>query len=196
HAKRHLDLLLFCIRRGCFVCGSRSIFLAAESFDLVKDRAKHVCVVIRNSFGEISKVACALNDGGDTFETHPGVNVTLRQRRERSVGVRVELDEHEIPNLDATRIILVYQSAACVAGWSEIDMHLRAWPTRARVSHHPKIIGLAAIKNVNPRVKIGFLKYTRPMIVGLLIKLTRLVGTRLVNGGVESLRWKFPAFDQ
>ena len=75
-------------------------------------------------------------------------------------------------------------------------MNLRTRPTGTCVAHHPEIIGLAAIENVNLRVEIGFPKQARPVIMRFLIEFTRFARTGLVNGRIKALRWKFPAFDQ
>ena len=119
----------------------------------------------------------------------------LRQRRERSVGIRVELDEDQIPNFNAARIIPVHERAARVAVRRKIDMQFRARAARTGVAHHPKVVGLTKTGDVDLRIEIGILKQTRPIIVRLLIKLARLARPRLVNGRVKSLRGKFPTFD-
>jgi len=99
-----------------------------------------------------------LNDCCHTLETHPRIDVTLGQRRERAIGIRVELNENEIPDLDAARIVLVHECAARVAVRCEVDMHFRARAARTRVAHHPEIVGLAAAENVNLWIEIGFAK--------------------------------------
>src|SRR5205085_4709686 len=129
---------------------------------------------------------------GCPFETHPGIDVTLRQRRESPVGIRVELDENQIPDLNAARIILVHERAARVAVWCKIDMQLRARPARTSVAHHPEIVGLAEAKNVNFRIEISVLKQARPMLVCLLVELAWLARPGFVNGRVKPLRRKFP----
>ena len=111
-------------------------------------------------------------------------------------GLRIELDENEIPNLDAARIFLVHQRAARVAIGREIDMHLRARPARAGIAHHPEIVGFAAIENVNCWIEISLAKQSRPMIVRFLVELARFAGAGFVNSRVKPLRRKLPAFDQ
>ena len=111
-------------------------------------------------------------------------------------GIRIELDENQIPNLDAARILFVHERAAGVTIRREIDMHLRARPARAGIAHHPEIVGLSAAENVNFWIEIGFAKQSRPMIVRFLVELARFARTGFVNGRVKPLCRKFPALDQ
>ena len=110
--------------------------------------------------------------------------------------LRIELDENQIPNLDAARIILVHKDATRMAVWRQIDVHFRARPARAGVAHHPEIVGFPAAENVNFWIEIGFAKQMSPMIVGFLIELTRLVRPGLINRRIKPFGRKFPAFDQ
>ena len=64
---------------------STGVFLAAQFFDLIEDRAKNIGFVIGNGAGEIGKIFRALNDRGHALETHAGIDVPLRKRRKRSV---------------------------------------------------------------------------------------------------------------
>ena len=134
------------------------VFFAAQFFQLVEDRAKNVGLVIRSCSGKIGEILGALNDCDGALETHSGIDVSLRQRRECAVRVRIELDEHQVPNLDATRIIFVHKRATRVAVWRQIDVHFRARSARAGVAHHPEIVGFPAAENVNFWIEIGFAK--------------------------------------
>ena len=51
--------------------------------------------------GEVGKAFGALDDAGDALETHAGIYMLRGQGGEGAVGVGVELDEDEVPNLDA-----------------------------------------------------------------------------------------------
>ena len=75
-------------------------------------------------------------------------------------------------------------------------MDFRARAAGTGIAHHPKIVGLAAIENVNSRVELGFTKKTGPMLICFLIKLARFADVGFVNGGVKALRRKFPALDE
>src|SRR4030095_9890676 len=134
-----------------------------------------------------------LNDCGRALESHSSIDVTLRQRRERSVRVRIELDEHQIPNLNAARIVLVPERTAGVAVRRKIYMQLGARAARTGVAHHPEIVGLAKTADVNFWIEIGVAKQSRPMIVRFLIEFAWIAWARFVNGRVEPLRGKFPA---
>jgi len=84
--------------------------------------------------------------------------MTLRQRGERAVGVGVELDENQIPNLNAARIVFVHERAARVAIGRKIDMQLGARPARAGVAHHPEIVFLVPVYDMDLWIKIRVLK--------------------------------------
>src|SRR4029077_3513980 len=164
--------------------------------DFVEDRAEDVSFVIRNCSGKIRKILGALNDRYGALEAHSSIDVTLRQRGERSVWVRVELDENEVPNLDATRVFLVHELAACVAIGRKVDVHFRARPTGTGVAHHPEIVSLATVENVNSRIEIGFTKQMSPVLVCFLVELAGFARTGFINGCVKPLRRKFPPLDQ
>jgi hypothetical protein len=107
-----------------------------------------------------------LNDRSDALETHSGIDVTVREWdifgatgvSDPGYRLRIELDENQIPNLDATRIVFVHERAAGVAIRGKIDMQLRARAARAGVAHHPKVVGLVAVDDVDRGIEIGFAK--------------------------------------
>src|SRR6266566_7676800 len=175
-------------------------FLAAQFFNLIENWAEDIGLVIRNCSGKIAEILGALNDCDGALETHSGIDMARCQWHILGLagvtapGYRlcVELDEHQIPNLDAARVVFVHKCAARIAIWREIDMHLRARSARAGVAHHPKIVGLAAAENVNLWIKVGFAEQTRPVIVRFLVKLAGLAGAGLINGRVKPLCRKFP----
>ena len=70
---------------------------------LVEDRTEDVGLVIGDRAGEIGEIFRPLNDCGDAFKTHAGIDVLRRQRRKGAVRIRVELDEDQVPDLDAPR---------------------------------------------------------------------------------------------
>ncbi len=60
---------------------------------------------------------------------HAGVHVLRGQRREGAVGIRVELDEDVVPDLDAAGIAFVDKAAVrAVAGGREVHVDLGAGP--------------------------------------------------------------------
>ena len=73
-------------------------------------------------------------------------------------------------------------------------MDFRAGAARAGFAHHPKIVFLAAIHNVDFGIQAGGGEFLHPKIAGILIELAWiaicLIGT--IDGRVEALRRKFP----
>src|SRR4029453_5090976 len=81
-------------RAGCAPLRVRQragVFFAAQSFELVENPAKDVGLVIRSCSRKIREILGALNDCAHTLETHPSINVTLRQRGKGFIGICVEL---------------------------------------------------------------------------------------------------------
>src|SRR5207244_719996 len=104
-------------RRQC-----RRVFFSAQLLQFVENRTKNVGLVIGDRAGEIGEIFCALKDCRRTLKSHSGIDMTLRQWRKRAICVRVELDENQVPNLDAARIVGVDELASGVAVWRQIDM--------------------------------------------------------------------------
>ena len=173
----------------------RAVFLAAQLFQRVENRTENVGLVIRDfGVGEILETFGALNDGGDALEAHAGVHVPGGQRRKGAVGIRIELDENEVPDFDATGIAFVHQAALGIASGREVDVQFGARAAGAGVAHHPEIVLLAAINDVDGGIEPGGAEFFRPAIPRLLVALGRValgfVG--IVNRGVKALRRKFP----
>ena len=189
HAKRHVDFLLL---RRFIARQSRGVTLAALFLELGKNRAEHIGVVVRDSLAKIGKAAGRLHDGRDALETHPGVDVLGRKRRKRAVDVRVVLDENKVPNLDALRTVGVDQPPFRIACLGEVHVQFAAGATRAGVAHHPEIVLLVAVDDVNIRVEPGLLENGLPEIVRLLIQFARVALARLVHRGVKALLRELP----
>jgi len=98
------------------------VFLAAELCQPIENGPENIGLVVRDRPGEIGEIFRALNDCGDTLKTHSGIDVTLGQRCQCAVGVRVELDKDQVPDLDAARIVFVDEHAAGVAVERKINM--------------------------------------------------------------------------
>ena len=120
--------------------------------------------------------------------------MALWERREGAVWIGVELDEDKVPDFDATWIVPVDERAAGVAIRREVDMQLGTGAAGTGIAHHPEIVLLVPVHNVHGRIEIGLTEEVGPMIVGFLVELARFVRPGLINGGVEALRRKFPAF--
>ena len=164
----------------------------------VKNRAENVGLVIGNfRVGEVGQVLRALNDAGDALKAHAGVHVPGGQRRERAVRVRVELNENEIPDFDAARVALVHQIAFGVAFWREINVQFRARTARAGSAHHPEIVLLAAVDDVDFRVEADDAEFFSPAIPSFLVKFAGIVlgFVRRINRRVKPRRRKFPFLD-
>ena len=130
------------------------IFLAAQFFHLVEDRAKNIGLVIRNRAGKIGEILRALDDRCHALETHPGIDVTLRQRRKRSVRIRVELDENQIPNLDAPRIVFVHQRSRVSPSGVRSTCNSEHGPHGPVSPIIQKLSFLLPIDDVNRRIEI------------------------------------------
>ncbi len=111
---------------GVLPCTSGSVlayFFAAQLFQLVENWAENVGLVIRSRSRKIGEILCALNDCYGALETHSGIDVARCQRdifgmagvTAAGYRLRVELDENQIPNFDAARIIFVHERATGVA---------------------------------------------------------------------------------
>ena len=180
------------------------VFLATQPFQLIEYWTENVGLVIRDRAGKIGEILRALNNRYSALEAHSRIDVAGRERNifyaagVTASGYRfgIELDENQIPNLDAARIFFVHERATRVAVRRKIDMHFRARSARAGVAHHPEIVGLPTVENVNLWIEIGFAKQTRPVFVRFLVELAWFVGSGLVNCRVKALCRKIPALDE
>ncbi len=94
-------------------------------------------------------VVDALQDAGDTFDAHAGVDVLLRQRAEDLVAVLRAarsadvLHEHEIPDLDVAVLVGLRAALDAVLGAAVVE-DLRARAARAGHAHRPVVVLHAA----------------------------------------------------
>src|SRR4026207_2515186 len=109
--------------------------------------------------------------------------MTLRKWPKASVGICVELDENQIPNLDAARVVFIHARAAGVAVRRKIDMQFRTRSAGTGIAHHPEIIFLVSVYDVDGRIEIGLTKQSFPVVVRFLVELARFTGPWFVNGG-------------
>ena len=63
-----------------------------------------------------------MDDRGHALEAHSGIDMTLRQRRKSAVGIGVELNENQIPDLDAPWILLIDEHAPGITEGRKIDV--------------------------------------------------------------------------
>ena len=127
------------------------------------------------------------------------------ERRKRAVGVGVVLDEDVVPDLNATRVGAVDEFRAgdlffhaCFArAGAKVHVDFGAGTARAGFAHHPEVIFLAAVDDVDGRIETDAAKFLGPKIVGFFVAVggVVLVLVRLIDGRVDALRRKFPDFD-
>ena len=106
------------------------VFFATQLFQLIEDGTEYVGLIIGNRAGKIRKIFRSLNNRAHALETHSGIDVARREWNILDAGevsdpgyrLRVELDENQIPNLDAARILFVHERAARVAVRRKIDV--------------------------------------------------------------------------
>ena len=83
-----------------------------------------------------------LDDGGDSFEPHAGIDAGLGEGFQRPVGKAFELHENEVPEFQVP--VAVAPEAALGAPAADarslVDDDLRTRPARAGVAHLPEII--------------------------------------------------------
>ena len=95
----NIDLLLLV---GTFSVGTRrnseSVFLAREEFYLLDDGLEDVGIVVG---------VFALQHTHEALKSHTGIDDVHGQRFELAISLAVELHEHNVPNLDYLRIVLV-----------------------------------------------------------------------------------------
>ena len=96
------------------------------------ERAKQVDVVI---------VVHALQDGGDALETHAGVDRGARQVDPFAARQRLELHEHQIPDLDEAVAVRVGRAGRAAGNMIPVVVkNLRARAAGTRVAHRPEIV--------------------------------------------------------
>src|SRR5207245_10649111 len=151
-----------------------AVCFAAELLQLVENWAEDVGLVVGDYAAEVGEVFRVLNDAGDALEAHAGIDVPGGQRREAAVGIRIELDENQVPDFDAARVSLVYQLALRVAFRRQVHVDFGAGTARAGLAHHPEIIFPAAVNNVDFRVEAGGAEFPGPAVISFLVEVARI----------------------
>ncbi len=86
-------------------------------------------------------VVHALEDGGDAFEPHAGVDRGARQVHPLAAGQRLVLHEDEVPDLDETVAVGVGRARRAARNMVAMVVEdLRARAARAGVAHRPEIV--------------------------------------------------------
>src|SRR5690606_16171732 len=99
---------------------------AGEGGEFGKNGGEDVGVVVRGETREVGETLGPLDHGAGALEAHPGVDVTGGERAETAVFVGIELDENEVPDLDAAGVVAVDEPAPGISGGSEVDVNFRA----------------------------------------------------------------------
>src|SRR6266446_3939207 len=172
------------------------VLFSTELFELFKQRPKDVGFVIGNDTAEIGEIASALNEAREPLEAHAGIDMFGGQRRERAVGGGIELDEDQVPNFDTALVALVHESAVRVSFGRKVHMDFAARSARAGLAHHPEVVFLVAIDDVDFWIEPGSAKFFLPEAVGFLIELAwlALLFIRRIDGCVKATLWKFIDF--
>ena len=185
-AHRHADALVVGVRLVVVVVRLQ----AGRLGDGRQDGREEVRVVV----GRL-----ALEHRADALEAHARVDVLVRQRRQHrllAVLGRVELDEHQVPDLHDPRVVLVDELLAGRDGplvvVAQVDVDLRARPARPGLAHHPEVVLRRLVEDVG-RVDGGLLG---PEVgrLGVRPEAERLVA--LVDGDVEAVGVEAPAVDE
>jgi hypothetical protein len=86
-------------------------------------------------------VVHALQDGGDALEPHAGVDRRARQVDALAARQRLELHEHQIPDLDEAVAVRVRRAGRTAGNVIPVIVeNLRARAARAGVAHRPEIV--------------------------------------------------------
>ena len=101
----HVHLLLLGVSGAALLWQRGTVFLAAELFDLVEDRAENVCLVVGDfRVLKIREPSCSLNNRSHPFKAHTRINVLRWQRGKGTVRIGVILDEDVVPDLNASGV--------------------------------------------------------------------------------------------
>ena len=126
----------------------------------------------RSCVGEIGEVLRALDDGGDALEAHAGIDVRAGSGEKVPSGLALNWMKTRFQISMQRGVAGVDQRAAGVAGGREIDVHLGARTARAGVAHHPEVVFLVAVDDVDGGIEPGGCGIARAqMVVRFLVEL-------------------------
>ena len=171
------------------------IGFSAQLLEGIEDGPEDIGVVVRGLAREIREAICVLDNRTGTFESHAGIDMFGGKVPKAPICLGIELDEDEIPDLDALITILVHQQAPGISLRGEVHMQFGARPAGARLSHHPEVIGLVAIDDMDFGVTAGLFEQGFPVVVGFLVKVGWVIRARAINGGVKALGGKAPSLN-
>src|SRR5205823_13186711 len=91
---------------------------------------------------DIVVVVLALEDGGNAFEPHAGIDRRPRQRQAIAARLLLELHEDEVPDLDKAVAVLIGAAGRPARDRRAMVVeYFRAGSARAGVAHRPEIVG-------------------------------------------------------
>ena len=125
--------------------------LRLERVGVVAEELAHPRVDGHEQVGVVVRVDL-LDDARHALEAHARVDARGRQRRQRPVGMELELHEHEVPDLEPARAVLrVVGHALRALGQvsAAVVVELRARAARPDVGHPPPVL-LVALLEVAP----------------------------------------------
>ena len=122
---------------------TRSVDDPGRRTDMIDDRTEEIGLEIRPH---------ALDDRRQTLESHPGVDIVLGQRKQRSVLLEIELREDEVPYFQVAVAIAPHPAFRPAAGKRRplVVEDLGARPAWPLVAHEPEVLVL--VEAVNPLV--------------------------------------------
>ena len=151
-----------------------AIALATDVANLANKWLEHVGVVVR---------LLALKSHAKALKAHAGVDHIERQRLKAAVCLAVILHEHQVPDLNHLRVVLVDQLTTGHLGLllvtAQVDVDFAARAAWAGVTHLPEVVVAVAIDDVVGR------KVLLPVASGLVVTLQTLRGIALKYGSVE-----------
>ena len=137
-AHGHIHLLVLAVREA------REFPYAAD------DGLENVRVVVR---------LLALDGTHQAFKAHTRVNHVHGERFERAVRLAVELHEHDVPDFDNLRVVLVHQFVARLLGLffrrAAVEVNFRARSAGAGVAHFPEVVVFVAVDDMVGRQVLG-----------------------------------------
>ena len=98
------------------------IGFSAQLLEGIEDGTEDIGVVVRDPAREIREAICVLDNRTGTLESHAGINMSGGKVPKAPIGLGIELNEDEVPDLDALITILVHQQAPGISLRGEVHM--------------------------------------------------------------------------
>ena len=151
-----------------------TVLLAGDALFLLDDGLEDVGIVVG---------VLALHHAHQTLEAHTGIDDVHSQRLERTVGLAVELHEHDVPYLDDLWVVLVDKVAAghvaTLVQGARVYVNLATGAAGAGIAHLPEVVVLVAVDDV-----VGG-HVLEPVAGSLFIAGDILFGRALEDGDIE-----------